>query len=157
METCFVARDNSGVLTVKLGRETSLVAYSTDKRSKRNLRKATKFTDVCMAAGMFCLRRQKICDCPKLSSYLRYFKRKTTFGHINAAEVAFLVFLIDFRYFVCIRIYLPWEQQNNRTRPRKRAYTSYRWFASDVTTAMLVVKNKSISLRWEMNSILVQI
>ena len=33
METCFVARDNSGVLTVKLGRETSLVAYSTDKRS----------------------------------------------------------------------------------------------------------------------------
>ena len=34
METCFVARDNSGVLTVKLGRETSLVAYSTDKRSK---------------------------------------------------------------------------------------------------------------------------
>ena len=33
METCFVARDNSAVLTVKLGRETSLVAYSTDKRS----------------------------------------------------------------------------------------------------------------------------
>ena len=33
METCFVARDNSGVLTVKLGRETSLVAYSTDKCS----------------------------------------------------------------------------------------------------------------------------
>ena len=33
METCFVARGNSGVLTVKLGRETSLVAYSTDKRS----------------------------------------------------------------------------------------------------------------------------
>ena len=33
METCFVARDNSGVLTVKLWRETSLVAYSTDKRS----------------------------------------------------------------------------------------------------------------------------
>ena len=36
METCFVARDNSGVLTVKLGRETSLVAYSTDKRSIMN-------------------------------------------------------------------------------------------------------------------------
>ena len=33
METCIVARDNSGVLTVKLGRETSLFAYSTDKRS----------------------------------------------------------------------------------------------------------------------------
>ena len=33
METCFVARDNNGVLTVKLGRETSLFAYSTDKRS----------------------------------------------------------------------------------------------------------------------------
>ena len=31
------------------------------------------------------------------------------------------------------------------------------WFASDVTAAMLVVKNKSISLRWEMNSILMQI
>ena len=33
METCFVALDNSGVLTVKLGRETFLIAYSTDKRS----------------------------------------------------------------------------------------------------------------------------
>ena len=33
-ETCFVALDNSAVLTVKLGRETSFVAYSTDKRSK---------------------------------------------------------------------------------------------------------------------------
>ena len=33
----------------------------------------------------------------------------------------------------------------------------YCWFASDVTAAMLVVKNKSISLRWEMNSILMQI
>ena len=31
------------------------------------------------------------------------------------------------------------------------------WFSSDVTAAMLVVKNKSISLRWEMNSILMQI
>ena len=31
------------------------------------------------------------------------------------------------------------------------------WFASDVTAAMLVVKNKSISLRWEMDSILMQI
>ena len=34
---------------------------------------------------------------------------------------------------------------------------AYCWFASDVTTAMLVVKNKSVSLRWEMNSILMQI
>ena len=33
METSFVALDNSGVLTVKLGRETSLVSYSADKRS----------------------------------------------------------------------------------------------------------------------------
>ena len=31
------------------------------------------------------------------------------------------------------------------------------WFASDVTAAMLVVKNKRVSLRWEMNSILMQI
>ena len=31
------------------------------------------------------------------------------------------------------------------------------WFASNVTAAVLVVKNKSISLRWEMNSILMQI
>ena len=31
------------------------------------------------------------------------------------------------------------------------------WFASDVSAAMLVVKNKSISLLWEMNSILMQI
>ena len=28
------------------------------------------------------------------------------------------------------------------------------WFASDVTAAMLGVKNKSVSLQWEMNSIL---
>ena len=27
------------------------------------------------------------------------------------------------------------------------------WFAHDVTAAMLVVKNKSISLLWELNSI----
>ena len=33
METSSVATDNSRVLTVKLGRETSLVACSTDKRS----------------------------------------------------------------------------------------------------------------------------
>ena len=33
----------------------------------------------------------------------------------------------------------------------------YCWFASDVTAAMLVVNKKSISLRWEMNSILMQI
>ena len=32
METSFVVLDNSRVLTVKLERETSLVAYSTDKR-----------------------------------------------------------------------------------------------------------------------------
>ena len=33
METTFVAHDNNEVLTVKLGHETSLVAYSTDKHS----------------------------------------------------------------------------------------------------------------------------
>ena len=33
METSSVAPDNSRVLTVKLGRETSLIPYSTDKRS----------------------------------------------------------------------------------------------------------------------------
>ena len=33
----------------------------------------------------------------------------------------------------------------------------YCWFASDVTAAMLGVKNKSVSFRWEMNSILMQI
>ena len=34
IETAFVAHDNNEVLTVKVGHETSLVAYSTDKRSK---------------------------------------------------------------------------------------------------------------------------
>ena len=29
----------------------------------------------------------------------------------------------------------------------------YCWFARDVTAAMLVVKNKSISVLWELNSI----
>ena len=36
-------------------------------------------------------------------------------------------------------------------RPRKA--TRYCWFARDVTAAMLVVKNKSISLLYELNSI----
>ena len=35
METIFIAPDNRRVLTVKLRHETSLVAYSTDKHSKR--------------------------------------------------------------------------------------------------------------------------
>ena len=30
---------------------------------------------------------------------------------------------------------------------------SREWFARDVTAAMLVVKNKSISLLWELNSV----
>ena len=34
---------------------------------------------------------------------------------------------------------------------------SYCWFARDVTAAMLVVKNKTVSLRWELNSIFMQI
>ena len=34
-----------------------------------------------------------------------------------------------------------------------RVKTLYRWFARDVTAAMLAVKNKSISLLWEINSI----
>ena len=33
----------------------------------------------------------------------------------------------------------------------------YCWFARDVTAAMLVVKNKSISLLWELNSIFMEI
>ena len=37
------------------------------------------------------------------------------------------------------------------------AIGSYCWIAIDVTAAMLGVKNKSISLRWEMNSVLMQI
>ena len=31
------------------------------------------------------------------------------------------------------------------------------WFARDVTAAMLVVKNKRISLLWELNSIYFQV
>ena len=38
METNFVAYDNNEVLTVKLGHETSFVAYSTDKRRTIPLR-----------------------------------------------------------------------------------------------------------------------
>ena len=33
--------------------------------------------------------------------------------------------------------------------------SKYCWFARDVTAAMLVVKNKSISLLWELNSIFI--
>ena len=40
---------------------------------------------------------------------------------------------------------------------RNLALYSNCWFTSDVTAATLVVKNKSISLRWEMDSILIQI
>ena len=42
----------------------------------------------------------------------------------------------------------------SRTAAGNRAYC---WFASDVTAALLVVKNKSISLLWELNSIFMQI
>ena len=42
METTSVAPDNSRVLTVKLGRETSFVAYSTDKRSNLSIHLARK-------------------------------------------------------------------------------------------------------------------
>ena len=31
------------------------------------------------------------------------------------------------------------------------------WFACDITAALLVVKNKSIALLWELNSIFMQI
>ena len=37
------------------------------------------------------------------------------------------------------------------TKPRKADDNC--WFAGDLTAAMLVVKNKSISLLWELNSI----
>ena len=33
----------------------------------------------------------------------------------------------------------------------------YSWFASDVTAAMLVGKNNNLSLRWELNFIIMQI
>ena len=46
-------------------------------------------------------------------------------------------------------------QWRDQLRPMK--FKAHYWFASDVTAAMLGVKNKSISLRWEMNSILMQI
>ena len=60
METCFVALDNSGVLTVKLGRETSFVAYSTDKRStlkwpQKRSRTKHRFIDLDLD-GMFTTR-----------------------------------------------------------------------------------------------------
>ena len=32
-------------------------------------------------------------------------------------------------------------------------FTAYCWFARDVTAAMLMVENKSISLLWELNAI----
>ena len=44
METSFVALDNNGVLTVKLGREISLVSYSTDKRSNSKSRPLDKLS-----------------------------------------------------------------------------------------------------------------
>ena len=53
METCFVARDNSGVLTEKLGRETSLVAYSTDKRS---IQKSWSFKFFKIAHTTICIK-----------------------------------------------------------------------------------------------------
>ena len=43
IETTFVAHDNNEVLTVKLRHETSLVAYSTDKRSTRLSRRTHSF------------------------------------------------------------------------------------------------------------------
>ena len=47
METSSVAPDNSKVSTVKLGRETSLVAYSTDHRQpKLNIREPLNYKDL---------------------------------------------------------------------------------------------------------------
>ena len=78
---------------------------------------------------------------------------------------------LDFHHRVipaCVPFAQSLDQQEQLTNPTIRRSTNqsiqglahattYCWFASDVTTAMLVVKNKSISLRWEMNSILMQI
>ena len=36
-------------------------------------------------------------------------------------------------------------------------HTAYSWFVSDVTAAMLVGKNNNLSLRWELNFIIMQI
>ena len=51
-----------------------------------------------------------------------------------------MLFLIELFYEECCKLKIP-----------------YCWFARDVTAAMLVVKNKSVSLRWELNSIFMQI
>ena len=50
-----------------------------------------------------------------------------------------------------------WQRQTPGGEGRVLLITAYCWFARDVTAAMLVVKNKSISLLWEQNSIFMQI
>ena len=43
-----------------------------------------------------------------------------------------------------------YEQHSNNT---LAPFTPYCWFARDITAAMLMVENKSISLLWELNAI----
>ena len=57
METCFVARDNSGVLTVKLGRETSLVAYQgpVSRKSRKLFGPVKPFLMICISKRKQCI------------------------------------------------------------------------------------------------------
>ena len=62
------------------------------------------------------------------------------------------------------RLHVRWGDPPHLTSPtwgpppscKQASYCSC-WFALDVTAAMLVIKNKSISLRWELNAIFMQI
>ena len=91
-------------------------------------------------------------DPDELLEIYNALKNETNVDHENLAVLSAQVALFSRFAFLAAR------QDGYRLASDDRVVTSTGylancWFARDVTAAMLVVKNKSISLLWELNSI----
>ena len=67
----------------------------------------------------------------------------------NIHFLGFLHWTVSNLFFCAVFIAWQWKRRIKHLHSDK---VNYCWFARDVTAAMLVVKNKSISLLWELNS-----
>ena len=95
---------------------------------------------------------QKETDPDELLEIYNALKNETNVDHENLAVLSAQVALFSRFAFLAAR------QDGYRLACDDRVvtatgYLANCWFARDVTVAMLVVKNKSISLLWELNSI----
>ena len=95
---------------------------------------------------------QKETDPDELLEIYNALKNETNVDHENLAVLSAQVALFSRFAFLAAR------QDGYRLASDDRVvtatgYLANCWFARDVTAAMLVVKNKSISLLWELNSI----